>query len=799
MESAWELWVSERDVLCGAPDELPAAAHWIAARVPGTVAGTLRAAGAWDASAPTSLHDRDVWYRAVLPPGPPRILRFEGLATLAEVWLDGVRILEARNMFRAYEVTLDSSCTGVLHICFRGLGGAVSASSGRGRWRAPMIPEGRLRRFRTTLLGHMPGWCPPIDAVGPYRPVRLLDPAGPPPPCRVVLRAWLDGDCGRAWVRVAWPRGGDGRLRVAGRDASLRPAGPGMFEAELACPGVAPWWPATHGEPRLHPASLLWDGVEVALPPVGFRQVELDRGADGGGFALRVNGEAVFCRGAVWTSADLAGLPDDEAAFLPWLRLARDAGMNMIRVPGTGLYEADAFYAVCDQLGLLVWQDFAFANMDYPSDPPFLAEVEAEARDFLRRSAGRASLAVLCGGSEVAQQAAMLGLPAVIWRTSPIFDELLPRLCGEERPDVPYLPHTPDGDDLPFRADGAPAHYFGVGGYRRPPEDARLAGVRFASECLALANLPGGAAPDDANVPRDLGASWDFADVRDHYLGSLFGEDPAQLRSDDEVRYRLLSRAISGVLMADVFAQWRRAGSACAGGIVLALQDMAPGAGWGVLDASGQPKPAWHALRQVLAPLQVLVLDEGTNGVQVHLLNERLTPARGILELAWYRDGRLAAAPARQAVEVAPRGALVLPAATVIGGFRDLAHAWRFGSPMAEAVRARLTDADGTVLTEHWLFPRRLLPRTSLGLCASPGREGDEWVLDVRTGGMAQGVHVVADGWRGETEWVHLAPGDGRRLRLVPTRPDGPVTPAGQIVALNGLLPARFGFAEGIA
>src|SRR5206468_2933322 len=101
--------------------------------------------------------------------------------------------------------------------------------------------------------------------------------------------------------------------------------------------------------------------------------------------------------------------------------------------------------------------------------------------------------AVLCGNSEVEQQAAMFGVDSAVARGDELFAELLPGLAREAGVDVPYVPGAPSSGALPFHPGAGVANYFGVGGYRRPLSDARTAGVRFAAECLAFANVHDGA------------------------------------------------------------------------------------------------------------------------------------------------------------------------------------------------------------------------------------------------------------------------------------------------------------------
>src|SRR5262249_18895665 len=145
--------------------------------------------------------------------------------------------------------------------------------------------------------------------------------------------------------------------------------------------------------------------IDADLGCIGFRTVVLDGRAED--FSLHVNGVPVFCRGACWTPLDSVSLTASPDGLRETLAQVRSAGMNMLRVGGTMVYEDTEFLDLCDANGILLWQDFMFANMDYPEeDPAFLASVEAEARQQLALLNARPCLAVLCGNSEGEQQAA---------------------------------------------------------------------------------------------------------------------------------------------------------------------------------------------------------------------------------------------------------------------------------------------------------------------------------------------------------------------------------------------------------
>jgi beta-mannosidase len=343
-----------------------------------------------------------------------------------------------------------------------------------------------------------------------------------------------------------------------------------------------------------------------------------------------------------------------------------------------------------------------------------------------------------------------------------------------------------------------------VGAYRRPLTDARLAGVRFAGECLAFANVPddealeplaaAGWAPIHhprwkAGVPRDTGAGWDFDDVRDHYLRELFAVDPVALRSTDAERYLELSRTVSGEVMAEVFGEWRRAESPCGGGLVLWLSDLMPGAGWGVLDHRGEPKVAYHHLRRALAPVAVWSTDEGLDGVAVHVANDLSVALRATLRVALYRDLELRVDEARHDVELEPHCSRTYNVETILGRFADVSWVYRFGPPAQDLIVASLERADGELEAQCFRLPtgrplRRETPER-LGVEVHAQPTGDNSAsLTVASERFLYGVRPSVPGFRLEDDAFCVEPGRPRVLALRRIA-DGAEATQGSITALN--------------
>ncbi len=790
---------------CATPAEL-SALEWCPARVPGTAAAAVGADG-------RDFDAEDWWFRRAFTvpagwSGHDLALELDGIATVSEIFLDGELILTSSSMWESHlvELTGQAAAPGEheLAIACRALKPLMGIRRRpAARWRTRVVNAGNLRWYRTMVFGRSPGFAPGPAPVGPWRPVRLVSRSEPGLES-LAVRTRLDGDDGLVAV-TARVQGSptSAELLVAGVRHAVPIGEDRIVHAELRIPDATRWWPHSHGLPILYDLSVELDGNRVAARRIGFRSLGWAPDILEDGLDLHVNGVPIFVRGAVWTPSDLVSLAPDEGRLRSLLELVRDAGMNMLRVVGTGAYESPTFHDLCDELGILVWQDLMFANLDYPTeDPEFREQVATEARQVLAALAGRPSLAVVCGNSEVEQQPAMMGLDPALGRGD-LWETLLPELVAESGADCAYVRSTPCGGDLPFHSDRGITHYFGVSGYFMAPQEARRAAVRFAAECLAFANVPDEVEvpvhhPDwkagvarDAGTGWDLGAGWDFDDVRDFYLSLLYRVDPVQLRRSDHERYLELSRAASGEVMAELVGEWRRQGSPCAGALVLWLKDMLPGAGLGVVDHKGMPKVAYYYLKRALSPVAVWMTDEGVNGVMVHVANDRPEPLRARLRVVLYHDLEARVATASEELELGGRSGTQRTVEGLLGRFVDAAWAYRFGPPSQDAIVTTLErgGSSSVVISRSVRFPAGLPPareplaRLGLEAGAELGEDGAAAVR-VRSRALAYGVRIRAAGYLPEDDCFTLEPGGEQLVAMRPAAPQARFTGA-TLTALN--------------
>jgi beta-mannosidase len=267
--------------------------------------------------------------------------------------------------------------------------------------------------------------------------------------------------------------------------------------------------------------------------------------------------------------------------------------------------------------------------------------------------------------------------------------------------------------------------------------------------------------------PRDLGAGWDFDDVRDHYVAELFHVDPVRLRYSDHERYLALGRVATGEVMSAVFSEWRRAGSLTRGGLVWFLRDLWPGAGWGIIDAAGNPKAAWYYLRRALAPVTLSISDEGCNGLTVHVANDDAQAFDGNATIALYRDGDVRVVAGSGRVVVAGHGVIAFNAMSLLDGFHDLSYAYRFGPPSHDVVAITLDSPRGPLCAVHFIGGMPSHVERDVGLAAElHAAPRGEYEAVVRTRRFAQAIRIELDGFVAADNYFHLCPGEERRISL---------------------------------
>ncbi|KQU07901.1 hypothetical protein ASG56_06865 [Rhodococcus sp. Leaf7] len=769
------------------PDQLIDSGEARDAVVPGTVGGVLRAAGvSYD-----DLDDQDWWFDTVVtvPDGVESVrLHLDGLATMSEVWIDGRLSATSESMFVPLVVSAQVSGTMSIALCFRSLNRALKKRRPRGRWRSSMVSAQGLRWIRTSMLGRAPVFTGAPAPVGPWRAVRCL----PVDDTVLAVRGSVVDDTCVVHVVGSGPPNAPVRITLGDSRFDVVSDADGRIDHTIDVGRRQRWWPHTHGTPVLHPVTATV-GTRVIESLVGFRSGELR------GTTLHVNGVPIFCRGGCWVPLDPVSLQNDPQQLRDTLQSVVDAGLNMVRITGTMVYESAQFHSLCAELGIMVWQDVMLATVDPPEDEDFHASVVAEVRSLLDTAVGP-SLMVLSGGSETYQQPTMLGLGADESRM-PLLDSVIPESI-RDRPDIAYVPSTPSGGDLATHVGSGFAHYFGVGGYLRPLSDVRTARVRFAAECLAFSVPPerrivdtvfGSAHPAGhdprwkATVPRDRGSSWDFEDVRDHYVRTLFGVEPSLVRRDDPERYLDLGRAAVCEAVTHTMGYWRRPDSECGGALVLTLRDLEPGAGWGFTDSDGGPKAPWFALARAAAPTTVLVSDEGMDGLRLDVLHDGAEPFSGTLTVRAYLRTGVVAAEGSRAIELDAHSAVATTADGVVGRFTDMTHAHRFGARTFDSVGVELAGDDGVVTETVVLTESGLLPlQNSVGLSAvATANDDGRWTLTVSCTDTAQYVCVDVDGFRPSDSWFHLAPGTSRALTLLPHATA--TTPRGHVRAVNSI------------
>lgn len=610
-------------------------------------------------------------------------LAFEGLDTLAEVFLNGDKVLDADNAFRIWRIPVQgrlregpNELRVVLRSPIKRWLPRVQAMPHRiaGNYPSPYGDE--PKDAMTANFVRKPGyhygwdWGPRYVTAGIWRPVRLYSwnqarlqdlqlrqDRVTEDAAEITAIATVDVARPGDYAVRLWQTAPDGSRTVAATKRVALPEGVGRVPQTFRIERPQRWYPVGYGAQPLYAFDMEIlrgeDVVDTRTARTGLRSVELRRESDahGRGFAFVVNGIPVFAKGANAIPFDMFPSRVAPAQLRRVLQSAVDANMNMVRSWGGGYYESDAFYDIADELGLLVWQDFMFGGGMQPAyDSAFRANVVAEARDQVRRLRNHPSVVLWCGNNEEeiawkywghgkALKEADPAFASKVWEGYvQLFGRDLRRVVEEDAGGIAYWPSSPS-DDM-AEAANTPAsgdmHYWEVwGNPARPPSAYLDVAPRFMSEYGLQAwpvreTVDRVVARDDQRIDSPLiQAHQKFMAGKGnerllHYIRMEFGEP----RDFGDFVY--LSQAMQAEGIGLAARHHRASRPRTMGSLYWQLNDVWPGASWSGIDWFGRWKALQFHARRFFAPVTVVALRKDGR-TAVSLVSDRTAPRRGEL------------------------------------------------------------------------------------------------------------------------------------------------------------------------
>ena len=583
-------------------------------------------------------------------------------------------------------------------------------------------------------------------------------------------------------------------VRLTGGQADLTgtatvPADATTAVVRLEVPDVALWWPRGYGAQPLYDVevTLAADGavLDTWRTRTGFRSARLDQTPDDDGtsFTLVVNDRPVWVKGANWIPDDAFVHRVDRARYARRLDQAEQAGINLLRVWGGGIYEADDFYELCDERGILTWQDFAFACAAYSEDEPLRSEVEAEARENVARLTPHPSLVLWNGSNENVWGVREWGWEPLLAGRSwgwGYYTELLPAVVAQEDGTRPYTPSSPWSDDPavpPNDPDHGSMHSWEVWNrldWTRYRDDVPRFMAEFGWQGPPTWATLTRAISDDPLTPESPGMQVHQKAIEGNKKLSLGLVHHLALPDDmDDWHWAMSWNQATAVQVAvEHLRSWS---PRCTGSVVWQLNDCWPVTSWAAVDGDERPKPLLYALRHAHTDRLVTVQPRRTHGrdglaaVLVNDTDERWTGDVVVQRLA---DDGTELAKTRERVDVAPRATRTLPLPD------DVATA---GEEAGELVRAHLGDARGL-----WFFaePRdSALAAPALRTTVEP--VGDGYRVRVAAQNLVRDLTLLADRLhpdaRVDDQLVTLLPGEEVTLHV--SVPDGVTLDAAAMTA----------------
>ncbi|HKK49727.1 MAG TPA: glycoside hydrolase family 2 protein, partial [Alkalispirochaeta sp.] len=410
---------------------------------------------------------------------------------------------------------------------------------------------------------------------------------------------------------------------------------PGEITVTLTVDNPLLWWPAGYGDQPLYRVTVEWEGGTRSLR-TAFRTVEVVNTADEIGVSMyfRVNGRNVWAKGANWIPVDAFPARHTDERYRRLLQDARGAHMNMIRVWGGGQYEPEVFYDTCDELGLLVWQDFMFSCSLYPSERWFMEEVAGEVQSQVKRLISHPSIALWCGNNE--------NVGALGWFEESIanpgrylidFDRLNTGVVAREvraiddtRVFWPSSPAAGEGDfsDNWHDDSSGDMHYWNVWHEGKPFSAYYEVTPRFCSEfgfqsfpsvttvrSFSAEDQRNPTAPDVEHHQRHERGNTVILETMSRYFRIPY--------SFEDFVY--LSQVQQAMAIGMAVTYWRSRRPVSMGALYWQLNDLWPVVSWSSIEYDGRWKLLHYEARRFFAPLRLATFT--TDGMlEVHLLND---------------------------------------------------------------------------------------------------------------------------------------------------------------------------------
>ena len=647
-----------------------------ASRIPDPFGDRAEADCAW-------VIDREWWWRTEFDAPNVRtdqrlILTFEGLDTFAEVWLNGERIAASDNMF----VPLRLDLTGRVRAGVNGLAVSFAPVAKRVEGKPALtwpfagdaISKTGRNLTRKAQFGWGWDWGPTLPTVGIWKPVALKVETKASLADVVFTTLEISPERDRAKVRIAVTADAFVAATLAAKVELTAPGGNLSAEQTLTLAGgvasvdvdlISPslWLTPELGAADLYDLAVTLEADGAAVDArrlrVGVRTIAVDQSPDPDEpgatfFRFLLNGVSIFARGACWIPASSFVAAVDEPHYRKLLQLAAEANMNMVRIWGGGVYEHDAFYDICDELGLLVWQDFMFACAPYPEDDPaFVESVAAEVRVQIERLRHHPSLALWCGNNECQVIGAAVGARELAGDL--YYEEIMPKLAAENDPTTPYWQGSPYGGPHPNSMIAGDVHNWTVwhgvppvpvdtmvGQFSIAPEN--VAYTRYAEDMTRFVSEYGiqaspvmetlkRALPEDQRVYGSEGLQ---ARIKDHpknkvdaMLVTVTGL-PTDLQ--EYVDFTQITQA-EGLKFG--IEHFRRRTPHCSGSLIWQLNDCWPGISWSLVDYYGFGKASYYYVKRAYAPVMAS-FKAGTDGaIELWMVNDHMAPISTRAEVAF--------------------------------------------------------------------------------------------------------------------------------------------------------------------